>query len=317
MGFKSLQHQEAITALVTPRDREQLQNFFSIVKKYNHLQFLPYENAKLMTAEIAPKSDPTNRFNGFNCDSISEHHGKKVVAMFNPYCSDFCVYEGEKSDKTDHLKVTSRVTLNRKIPTNFSSLLEQMKKKSTYDIANILGKDFTDEKTPSEYVLTLDNIEADANFEKKNASAIKEIYESFFSDYIKAHPLSPNQIPIHTQKIYCGENYGKLPVFSQKEPNASLPVFVNAYTDNAASTTLVGKIDAGDQAPLVKKTGVQPLSIEDVIPISYLEGKVYSEDMKDHVGNLQHEITASILNNQRLQRENLSFTRYDEKGNLR
>jgi hypothetical protein len=253
-----------------------------------------------MTAEIAPKSDSTNRFNGFDCDSISAGHGKKVVAMFNPYCSDFCIYKGEKSDQTDHLKVTSWVTLNRKIPQNFASLLMQIKENATHDIAKILGKEFTDEKDPSEYVLTLDNIEADDNFEKKNAAAIREMYESFFSEYIKTYPVSPKGIPINTQKISCGKTYGELNIFSKEEPNTTLPVFVNAYTDNADASTLVGKIDAGTQAPLEKKTGVQELSIEDVIPISYLEGKIYSENMRDNVGNLQHEITASILNNKRL-----------------
>jgi hypothetical protein len=299
------------------RNREQFQQFFTVVKQYNHLPFLPYENAKLMTAEIAPKSDPTNRFNGFNCDALAEDHGKKVVAMFNPYCNDFCIYEGEKSDYNDRLKVTSWVTLNRKIPQNFNTLLQQIKSTSTHDIAKLFGEAFINEKDSTEYFLTLDNIEADANFEKKNAMAIRQIYEQFFSEYIKAYPRSPQGIPINTHKLLCGKNYGKLNVFTKEEPNMTLPVYVNSYTDNADATTLVGDIDAGIQAPLEKKTGIQEMSLEDVIPISYLEGKIYSEDMKDHVGNLQHEITASILNNTRLNRKNLSFTRYDEQGKLR
>jgi hypothetical protein len=300
LRFQSLKDAETLTSTFATRDWEQLQSLLFVVKKYNHLRFIPYENAKLMTAEIAPKSDPTNRFNGFNCDAISANHGKKVVAMFNPYCTDFCVYEGEKSDQQDHLKVTSRVTLNRNIPYNFASLLEQIKETSTHDIAKILGQEFADEKDPSEYILTLDNIEADANFEKKNAVAIREIYEDFFAEYIKVHPHSPNGIPLNTQKILCGKNYGKMDVFNKEEANTTLPVFVNGYTDNAQSTSLVGTIQAGEQADLVKKTGIHELSIEDVIPISYLEGKIYPENMKDHIGNLQHEITASILNNKRL-----------------
>ncbi len=55
-------------------------------------EFNKYKDLRLMTAKISPKSDPNNWFNGFNCDSLAEWHGKKVVAMFNPYCTDFCIY---------------------------------------------------------------------------------------------------------------------------------------------------------------------------------------------------------------------------------
>lgn len=39
--------------------------------------------------------------------------------------------------------------------------------------------------------------------------------------------------------------------------------------------------------------------------------------MKHHLGNLQHEITASLLNNQLKGRANLSFARYDDEGKVR
>lgn len=218
--------------------------WIELFTQLGYQEFNKYKNLRLMTAKISPKSDPNNRFNGFNCDSLAEGHGKKVVAMFNPYCTDFCVYDGEPDPETDNLKVTSRVTLNRAIPHNFNSLLEKAKTSTTYDIAKLFGKDFEDYKDPKEYVITMDNIEADANFGNKHAMTIRKIYEDFFSDYIRQHPLSPNGVPLNTSKFYSGKSYNKIDILEKSEENQTLPVFVNAYTDNADSQSLVGELNA-------------------------------------------------------------------------
>jgi hypothetical protein len=52
------------------------------------------------------------------------------------------------------------------------------------------------------------------------------------------------------------------------------------------------------------------------VQVSYMEWKIYPSSMKDHLWNLQHEITASILNNTLKWRENLSFARYNEEGKI-
>ena len=291
--------------------------FIWLFTSLGYQEFNKYKNTKLMTAKISPKSDPNNRFNGFNCDSLAEWHGKKVVAMFNPYCTDFCIYEGEQDQNSDNLKVTSWVTLNRKIPQNFSSLLEKAVSNTTHDIAQLLGKDFDDYKDPNEYIMTMDNIEANPNFWNSYASAVRQMYEDFFSEYIKAHPTSPNGIPINTKHFQSGMSYNKIDFLHKTIENNTIPVFVNAYTDNASSQSLKWDLHIEKQVEKQKKTGIHPLSIEDVIPISYLEWKIYPEDLKSHIWNMQHEITASILNNTLKWRENLSFTRYDEEGKLR
>ena len=291
--------------------------WIELFTQLGYQEFNKYKNLRLMTAKISPKSDPNNRFNGFNCDSLAEGHGKKVVAMFNPYCSDFCIYQGEPDPKVDNLKVTSRVTLNRAIPHNFNSLLDKAKKTTTYAIAELFGEEFEDYKDPKEYVITMDNIEADANFGNKHAIAIRKIYEDFFSEYIEQHPVSPNGIPLNTSKFYSGISHNKINILTKREENQTLPVFMNSYTDNAQSQSLVGELHAGTQAEKVKKNWIHPLSIEDVDQISYLEGKIYPETMKHHLGNLQHEITASFLNNQLKGRANLSFAWYDDKGKVR
>ncbi|MBP6910856.1 hypothetical protein KBC03_04685 [Patescibacteria group bacterium] len=55
------------------------------------------------------------------------------------------------------------------------------------------------------------------------------------------------------------------------------------------------------------------MSIEDILTVIYLEGSIYPEGIKEHAGNIQHEITASIINNALKKRENLSFVSYDDK----
>ncbi len=87
--------------------KNKLENLISLFISLGYQEFNKYQNTKLMTAKISPKSDPNNRFNGFNCDALAEWHGKKVVAMFNPYCTDFCIYEWSPSAQQDNLKVTS------------------------------------------------------------------------------------------------------------------------------------------------------------------------------------------------------------------
>ncbi len=280
-------------------------------------EFNQYKNLQLMTAKITAKADPNNWFNWFNCDALSEWHGKKVVAMFNPYCTDFCIYQWEASTKNDTLKVTSRVTLNRQIPHNFNTLLEKVKTETTHDIVKILWTGFNDVKDPKEYIITMDNIEANANFWNKYNAAIRMIYEDFFSEYVGKYPLSPAWIPINTDYFQSGINYNKLDILTKRVPNETLPVFVNWYTDNGSTETLIWELHAWEKHNYDKKRWIQNLSIEDVIPISYLEWNVYPESMKAHLWNLQHEITASVLNNTLKWRENLSFTWYDEEGKLR
>lgn len=307
-------------------DKEYFKN--QLLKQYNienliwifvnlwYSEFNKYKELKLMTAKISPKSDPNNWFNGFNCDSLAEWHGKKVVAMFNPYCTDFCIYEWDQDPKEDNLKVTSRVTLNRAIPENFKTLFEKIKNETTYDIASIIWDKFEDYKDPNEYVITMDNIEANPNFGRKNEEIVRKMYEKFFSEYVRQNPISPNWIPINTSKFYSWVNYNKLNILKDRVPNESLPVFVNAYSDNSESYSLQWDLDAWEQKEKQKKVWIYPLSIEDVIQISYMEWKIYPSSMKDHLWNLQHEITASILNNTLKWRENLSFTRYNEEWKI-
>ena len=279
-------------------------------------EFNKYKDLKLMTAKISPKSDPNNRFNWFNCDSLAEWHGKKVVAMFNPYCTDFCIYEWEQDPNEDNLKVTSWVTLNRAIPENFETLLDKVKSQTTHDVADVLWDKFEDYKDPNEYVITMDNIEANPNFGNKYATAVRKMYEKFFSEYVGENPVSPNWIPINTHKFYSWVNYNKIDILNKKVPNESLPVFVNAYSDNSQSYSLQWELDAWEQKEKEKKVWIYPLSIEDVVQISYMEWKIYPASMKDHLWNLQHEITASILNNTLKKRENLSFSWYNQEWKI-
>lgn len=279
-------------------------------------EFNKYRGLKKMTAKISPKSDPNNWFNGFNCDSLAEWHGKKVVAMFNPYCTDFCIYEWDQDPNVDNLKVTSWVTLNRAIPMNFNLLLKNIKSKTTKDIAKVLWNEFEDYKDPDEYVITMDNIEANPNFGSRNEIAVRKMYEKFFSEYVRQNPMSPNGIPINTSKFYSWMNYNKLNILMDKVENESLPVFVNAYTDNSSKYSLMWKLDAWKQKEKQKKVWIYPLSIEDVVQISYMEWKIYPSSIKHHLWNLQHEITASILNNTLKWRENLSFAWYNSEWKI-
>jgi len=279
-------------------------------------EFNKYKDLRQMTAKISPKSDPNNWFNGFNCDSLAEWHGKKVVAMFNPYCTDFCIYEWDQDPKQDNLKVTSWVTLNRSIPENFTSLLWKVKSDTTHCIVEVLWDKFENYKDPSEYVITMDNIEANPNFWNKYAIAVRKMYEKFFSEYIRQNPISPNWIPINTHKFYSWVNYNKIDILHKEVPNESLPVFVNAYSDNSLSYSLQWDLDAWEQKEKEKKAWIFPLSIEDVVQISYMEWKIYPASMKDHLWNLQHEITASILNNILKWRQNLSFAWYNKEWKI-
>ena len=293
-----------------------VENLINMFVSLWYSEFNKFKDLREMTAKISPKSDPNNWFNGFNCDSLAEWHGKKVVAMFNPYCTDFCIYEWDQDPKEDNLKVTSWVTLNRAIPENFTTLLWKVKSETTHDIANVLWDKFEDYKDPNEYVITMDNIEANPNFGSKNQSAVRKMYEKFFSEYVRQNPVSPNWIPINTHKFYSWVNYNKLKILTDEVPNKSLPVFVNAYSDNSSSYSLQWNLDAWEQKEKQKKTWIYPLSVEDVVQISYMEWKIYPSSMKDHLWNLQHEITASILNNTLKWRPNLSFAWYNEEWKI-
>lgn len=216
-------------------------------------EFNKYKNLQQFTAEITPKSDSSNWFNGFNCDKLSPYHWKKVVAMFNPYCIDFCVYQWEKSDKVDNLKVTSRVTLNRHINKPTSELIQKLKNTDNPNITKELWEEFNDMKDTEEYFIIIDNIEADQNFTNKKPSVIKKIYSDFFSQYIKENPISPNWTPINTNKYYCGQWYNKINFLDKTETNKNIPVFVNSYTDNNSEKSYVWELNAWKNIEKEKK----------------------------------------------------------------
>jgi hypothetical protein len=113
--------------------------------------------------------------------------------MFNPLCADFCLFDDLPSDKVDNLIATSWLTLNRSIPENIADIKSKI-------IANEDPRKLFDQsvtKNPDEYILTLDNIEADENFaektkkDHKKKELLQKIYTLFFSTYIQQHPLSP------------------------------------------------------------------------------------------------------------------------------
>ncbi|OQB40792.1 MAG: hypothetical protein BWY04_01211 [candidate division CPR1 bacterium ADurb.Bin160] len=64
------------------------------------------------------------------------------------------------------------------------------------------------------------------------------MYEDFFSEYIKVHPTSPNGVPINTKHFQSGMSYNKIDFLHKTIENNTIPVFVNAYTDNASSQSL-------------------------------------------------------------------------------
>ena len=273
---------------------------------------------KRYTAQIAPKSDISNRYNGFNCDSLWVKHGKKVVMMFNPLCADFCLFDDLPSDKVDNLIATSWLTLNRSIPENIADIKSKI-------IANEDPRKLFDQsvtKNPDEYILTLDNIEADENFaektkkDHKKKELLQKIYTLFFSTYIQQHPLSPKWVPISTTKINCGTSYGKIDLWSDTEDNNFLPLLLNSYSDNTERKTLKIFINAWEQWKTEAKTGIQSMSIEDILSVIYLEWLIYPVWLKDHINNIQHHILASMINNELKQRENLSLVSYDNNKRI-
>jgi hypothetical protein len=58
------------------------------------------------------------------------------------------------------------------------------------------------------------------------------------------------------------------------------------------------------------------MSIEDILKVIYLEWTIYPKWIKEHAANIQHEITASIINNQIKKRKNLSFVSYDSSWTM-
>ena len=270
------------------------------------------------TAQIGAKSDISNRYNGFNCDALWVDHGKKVVMMFNPLCADFCLFEDIPSNDVDNLITTSRLTLNREIPENITTIKSKIT--ANQDPRTLFDKSVTQD--PDTYVLTLDNIEADANFTEKSGSdtkkknLLKEIYTNFFSEYIQQNPRSPKWIPINTRKLNCGSSYGKINLWEGKEKNNFLPVLLNSYSDNANENTLKIDIDAGKTQEAIIKSDIHPMMMEDVLSVIYLEWSIYPTWLKDHMNNIQHHILASMINNELKQRENLSLVSYDNNNRI-
>jgi hypothetical protein len=125
--------------------------------------------------------------------------------MFNPYCADFCLYKDEVSDKEDNLLATSWITLNTPTGKNITDIVKELEQGND---PRTIFEDTITQQDP-EYILTLDNVEANANFaasakvNPKKKEMLQKIYRLFFQEYIKKNKLSPNNVPINTKKINC------------------------------------------------------------------------------------------------------------------
>ena len=273
--------------------------------------FSKYKNLKYMTAHITEKSDPNNWFNGFNCDSFAQNHWKKVVAMFNPFCSDFCIYDWERCDSQDNLKVTSWVTLNRKISQNFGELLDKLRSSTKYNISEVFWESFRKEKDAEEYIITMDNIEADPNFWKNYTYAIAKLYKNFFSEYIEKYPVSPNNIPINPKKFNAWMNYNKLHILKKIVDNDTVPIIMNSYTDNSGKKTYEWELSANVDIKREDKNWIYPLTLEDILPLSYLESEK-NRDYSHETKTLEQEVVAMTLNNTLKWRRNIAITWYEK-----
>lgn len=284
------------------REKEELRDLINLSRFY---------------AEIAPKTDPSVFFNWFNCDKLSEHNWKKVVALFNPMCIDFSIYKWEKSEKDDNLKITSWLTLNRRIWKKFSDIYKKLEGWEE-NIVSLLGESFHQYKDSDEYYLTADNIEAHPNFENSfSQGSVWKMYQKFFSKYISDNPSTPWGIKVNHKVLLCWDDNAKFSPFDAKVDNNFLPIYVNSYTDNTGEKTSFAQLEAeSDFETVNKKKWIHPLMIEDVVSLSYLEDNIHPEWFKNHIWNLQHEITASILNNRMKWYDDYSMVYYNENWEL-
>lgn len=293
-------------------------------KLFNYLkENTDYKNFwKIYKAEILSRSNPRSVTTWNDAPScMSFWSWKNNVYMMNPNCAFFAISEIWDWDREDRTVVTSVLTLDKHIDKNANEIYKTLKEISSQreynqlKISELFWENFLKNLWINQSLtIWVDNIEADKNYIDKIwwkdffKNTLEWVYKWFFEDYIK---INEDLLPLLNHKEAVIWTWYNDYTIWNKRINNFLPSAPIAYTDKASEEIYSLALDLDDNQKLekkMKKTWVNKLTHLDILEISFIESKVYNDDLRTNLARIENEIIASEINNQVKGRENYSLT---------
>ncbi|MFH1868468.1 MAG: hypothetical protein ABH843_05810 [Candidatus Omnitrophota bacterium] len=288
---------------------------------------------------IIPKSDPQAIMTGSEAPSCMAYgSGKNNIYVFNLNTAFLALSKeitGENGKKRDRILATSVITLDRRIPQMIPAIVKAIEnaaaadKLEELDMEELLGEDFLD-KVSKEAFISADNVEAapstiismeaGGNFE----DLVRVAYRKFFTEYLKRYPKTRRGRRINRSKILIGIGYSDfLTNLETEEDNHYVMQVPGGYSDKTGDKIKVLNLDdVEDLAEEKLINGIQPLSYEDLLEVSFIENKAFRDAAyKSNIAGIEMELMAATYNENYSRamkgdrRKNLSLG-YFEEGKL-
>lgn len=277
---------------------------------------------------IHPKSSPEGHLAGNDTACCMPFgSGKNNIYMYNTSCAVFTIQR--KTGDTYRTIAQSVMTPDIDIGMPVMELRTAVEKEEI--MSNVIQEDLTKKKL---IMITADNIEIAPNAEKFKGD-IEFLYTNFYKEYATVVESVHPDKKIATDVLLVGKGYADMQFKNAKEMrNLFIPIQPLAYSDNYGYKIDFLSLD-NDQgrSDVISKIGplphmkekkvsvndtIQPLSAEDTVRVSYMEGKVYAENesLVQYIHRIGNELTAKDINNTMKNRPNLSFKVEDSEGNL-
>lgn len=281
----------------------------------------PETNMRLI-AEIHRKSDPIAVLAGDDTVScMGFGTGKNNIYMFNPNDAQFTVRIVNQEGKVRTI-AQSVLTKDKDVKQSVSKIVESMDGNQKVHVHDLLS---TEALRSSPSIVAADNIEVHPKYTGlDHQMALEAVYADFFNQYLQKFGEEQN---LRTDKVVIGVGYTDVMKGLPQEPNTYVPQAPVAYSDKLGDTVyrldmnrhsewtatptkieVTERSKANQEKPTTIQ-GVAPLTFEDTLPVSWLEGKAYQDNpaMIEGLHNMENSLIAQAINNTATGRPNMSL----------
>jgi len=282
-------------------------------------------------AKINLKSDPDGVVAGNDTACCMPFgSGKNNVYTFNPVCALFTVQK-KRDDGVWRTIAQSVLTKDISIGREIPGVIEQMRANAR--MQDVIPEDVLSDK---EHIIACDNIEVSPNF-RSDSDVLETIYRDFFAQYIARFAKRDK---LDATRVVIGKGFTDALTNLPQESNTFVPEAPVGYSDKLGDSvyvlSLAGKGRKESQTRIISRQvteekitkegqddsylpkGVSPLTFEDALPVSYIEGKAYAsnESLIEYLHNMENALIAKDVNNAAKHRPNMSLKYADNKGTM-
>lgn len=313
---------------------------------YYSEQGLPPKPSDMLSvrARINKKGDPDAAIAGddtASCDAFGT--GKSVAYAANPGCAQFTLQIVRPDDSARTLAqslITKDMNVGKRIDLLLHELGVPKARESEIERAERLAKPRKhiyevlppEAAAKKESYLSADNVEMNPNYLKADYRALaSEVYRDFFRAYIEQFG---DRLRLDRETVPIGQGHSDALTDLKKIDNTFAPrtpigysdkTHAEAYALRPQEPTLWHCAGRVESIPVVGVTreqvqisipGVEYLTSDDALTVSYLESKIYADNVNllTSWGNMENALIAKDINNMVKDRPNMSI-KYVSKGN--